>query len=117
MNTEESKTEYDMNSTHKSFSGPKHGCFHELKQEISEVVHLKRKTGVPITHKMMKYRVQELAKPHNFLYHLFKAIIVWCIHMMQSNRFSRHRTLLCQKLPADFEEKSAALWQDVTSNK
>jgi len=34
---------------------------------------------------------------------------------MQGNRFSLHRTLLCQKLPADFEEKSAALQQDVTS--
>lgn len=31
----------DMNSTQKSFSGPKHGSFQELKQEISEAVHLK----------------------------------------------------------------------------
>ena len=34
-----------MNSTQKSFIGPKHGTFQELKQEISEGVHLKRKTG------------------------------------------------------------------------
>jgi len=65
-----------MNSTQKSFSGPKHGTFQELKQEISEGVHLKRKTGVPITHKTIKYTAQEFAKSHNFLYHLFEAITV-----------------------------------------
>jgi hypothetical protein len=55
---------------------PKHRSFQELKQEISEVVHLNRKTGVPITYKIIKYTAQELAKSHNFLYHLFKAITV-----------------------------------------
>jgi hypothetical protein len=44
-----------INSTQKSFSGPRHGTFQELKQEISEVVHLKRKTEVPITYKTIKY--------------------------------------------------------------
>jgi hypothetical protein len=56
-----------MNSTQKSFSGPKHGTFQALKQEIKEAVHLKRKTGVPITYKTIKHTAQETAKSYNFL--------------------------------------------------
>jgi hypothetical protein len=73
----------NMKSTQKSFSGLKHRYFQELKHEITEFVHLRRKTGVLITYETIKYRAQEL-----------------------------RRNSLCQKLPPDFE-KAAALQQHV----
>jgi hypothetical protein len=69
-------------------------------------VHLKRKIGVLITCKVIKYKAKKLAPSQSIMWHQFKA--------MQKNRFSLHqRTFLCQKLPADFKEKLAAFQQHV----
>jgi hypothetical protein len=65
-----------------------------------------RKTEVLITCETTKYKARELAKSHNITQHNFKASTGWCVQMMWKNRFSLcRRTSLCQKLPADFEEK------------
>lgn len=50
-----------MNATQKFFNVPKHDHFQELEQEIVKFVHLETKTGVLITHQMIKYEAWKLA--------------------------------------------------------
>jgi hypothetical protein len=46
--------------------------------------------------------------------HHIKARIGWCVYTRRRNELHlRRRTLLCQKLPADFEEKLFAFQQHV----
>jgi hypothetical protein len=97
----------------KSSRGPKHGRFQELEKEVVEFVRLNRKTGVPITREIIKYKARELCKSHITQHH-FKASTGWCVRMTRRNGFSlRKRTSLCHRLPADFEEKLVAFQRHV----
>jgi hypothetical protein len=97
----------------KIFPWPEAWTFPRIKKDVVEFVHLKRKTGVPITRETIKYKVRELCKSHITQHH-FKASTVWCVRMMRRNWFSLcRRTSLCHRWPADFEEKLVAFQQHV----
>jgi hypothetical protein len=100
------KLEADKNKLQrKLFHWPQAWMFPRIRKEVVESVCLKRKTGVPIACDTIKYKTQQLVKFH-ITWHHFKASVGWCVRVMQSNGFSLHRrTLLCQKLPAGFEER------------
>jgi hypothetical protein len=79
--------------------------FQKLEAEIAEFVCLKRKIGLSVTCETVKYKTWELAETH-ITWHYFNVSMGSCEHMMQMNGFSlRRRSLLCQTLPGDFEEK------------
>lgn len=96
-------------STRKSFSGPKHGRFQEIEKQVVDFVKVQRANGMPISCEAIQYKAREIAKTFNLTQRDFKASRGWCVRMMRRNGFClRRRTSLCQKLPADFEEKLVA---------
>jgi hypothetical protein len=97
----------NVNSTRKSFSGPKHGRFHEAEEQVVQSVRIRRQNGIPVLCDIIKLRAREVAKmlPVNTVYQEFKAS-TGCVRIMLRNGVSfRRRTTLCQKLPSHFEEK------------
>jgi hypothetical protein len=80
----------NVNSTRKSFSGPKHGHFHEVEEQVVQFVCTQRQNGIPPSCDIINLRAQEIAKmlPVNSSYQEFKVSTRWRVQMMRRNGLS-----------------------------
>jgi hypothetical protein len=113
LKVEGTKTEYNKCKLHlEIFQLPTACLFLRIRKGNCWVCILKRKTGMLIMWET-KYKAQELARSH-CMQSFWQDSTSLCMCMMLRNGFSlRRRTLFCQKLPADSEEKIAACQQHV----
>lgn len=104
----------NINATWKSFRGPNHGWFQELRHEMFEFVHLERKMGVSNICEVIKSKAWVPAKWH-IMWHQFKDSMGWGICIIQKEGFSPHwKTSHCQILPAKLQETNSAFQWHVT---
>lgn len=91
-------------STRRAFRGPKQGEHGQLEDVVAEFVIEKRKNGLPVTAQLIQKKARAVSDTLNI--ENFKACRGWVDKFMKRKGFSlRRRTTICQKLPADFEQK------------
>lgn len=91
-------------SSTKSFTGPKKGRYPEVDDSVAQFVRDARSKALPVTIQMLQCKAKEVI--HKFGIENFKASRGWCEKFMRREGFSlRRRTSICQKLPADFDDK------------
>lgn len=90
----------------KSLHGPQRGRHAELEEDLAQYVNEVRSRCVTITVEMLQMKAREMAHEHGISRTVFKASKGWVKRFMNRAGFSlRRRTSVCQRLPADFEEK------------
>jgi hypothetical protein len=95
---------FSCKATTKSFTGPTKGRHPDVDAAVLHFVKDTRAKGMPITRQAMQVKTTETAKSLGIT--KFKAGRGWCDRFMRRERLSlRHRTSICQKIPADFQEK------------
>jgi len=87
--------------------------FPTLELELVEFVKEKRAAGIPISTIEIRLKASHSAKnTHHIPENDFKASRGWCSRFLQRSQLSiRRRTTICQRLPADFEDKLVAFQQ------
>ena len=84
----------------KKLTGPRIGRHPEVHRQVLE------KNGLPVTGDITREKANEVARARNIWIHVFNASHGWVDRFMRrKGLFLRCRTAICQKLPADFEEK------------
>lgn len=95
--------------TRKKFTGPHKGRHPQMEEEVCEFVRSERCRGFAVTADAIQMKALEIATRMQIPRTVFRASRGWVERMMRRNGFSlRRRTTICQKLPADFEEKLTA---------
>lgn len=93
-------------ATRKGFSGPKKGRYPKIEDPLAEYVQQQRAAQKPVTTELLKIRAMQLALGQGLTRVEFKASRCWITNFMKRKGFSlRRRTGICQKLPAEYEEK------------
>lgn len=92
--------------TRKAFRGPKTGRFPEIEVDLAEFVRQRRGQFLPVNAELVQIKARELAREAGVPRDTFKASRSWVQKFMRRAGFSlRRRTSICQKLPAEYEEK------------
>lgn len=98
------KAIFNCRSTSKAFTGPKRGRYPAVDDAVARFVVERRASALPVTRQILQLKALEEAKNQGI--GNFKASFGWCRRFMIRNGFSlRRRTTICQKLPADFDQK------------
>lgn len=91
-------------ATRMAFTGPKTGRYHEVEELVADFIREQREVGM--TTEIIQAKAREVAFVKGFARANLKASRGWATCSMKLFRFSLRRlTSVCQKLPADFEEK------------
>lgn len=105
---------FKCNREKRAFRGRKSGLFPDLEVTVAAFVREKRSAARLVTAEMIQTKALQVAKDQNIPRKEFKASRGWVERFMRRNNFSlRRRTSICQKLPADFEEKLVAYQRHV----
>lgn len=95
-----------MDSSRKAFRGPKRGRHPEVEPVVADFVKEQRSKRLAVTAEMIQAKAREVARHRGIPHGEFKASRGWVERFMKRAGFSlRRRTSVCQRLPADFEEK------------
>lgn len=93
-------------SSRKAFTGPQRGRHAELEEDLARYVNEVRSRCVAVTVEMLQMKAREMAHERGISRTVFKASKGWVKRFINRAGFSlRRRTSVCQRLPADFEEK------------
>lgn len=100
--------------TRKAFRGPKSGRYPDLEKGLAEFVRERRGQFLPVNGETIQLKARELAREAGLSRDTFKASRSWVQKFMRRAGFSlRRRTSICQKLPADYEQKLIAFQRHV----
>lgn len=92
--------------TRKAFRGPKNGRYPTIEKDLAEFVRKRRGQFLPVHAELVQLKARELAREAGVPRDTFKASRSWVQKFMRRAGFSlRRRTSICQKLPAEYEEK------------
>uniref|UniRef100_A0A1E1X208 Putative pogo transposable element n=1 Tax=Amblyomma aureolatum TaxID=187763 RepID=A0A1E1X208_9ACAR len=90
----------------RAFRGPKQGKFPRVEEEVLSYVKRLRNEGCAVSHELMQNHARATARSHGIAASEFKASSGWTTRFMRRNGLClRRRTTLCQRLPADCEDK------------
>lgn len=77
-----------------------------MEEVVADFITEQREAGMPVTTEIIQAKAREVANVKGVARANFKASRGWATRFMKRFGFSlRRRTSMCQKLPADFEEK------------
>ena len=101
-------------ASRKKFTGPRKGRHPNIEEKVLEFVRERKKNGQPVTSDTIRNKAKEEAEVLGIPKQEFKASRGWVDRFMKRMGLSlRHRTTICQKLPADFEGKLQTFQQYV----
>jgi len=90
----------------KKFTGPKKGRFPEIDDAVLKFFHERCKTGLFVSYALLRKEMIKKAGCLNIPPSCFKASKGWAIRFRRQMGLAlQHRTMICQKLPKDFEQK------------
>lgn len=90
----------------RAFRGPKEGKFPAVEKEVLSYVLKLRNEGCAVSHELIQNHARATARSQGIPACDFKASSGWTTRFMRRNGLClRRRTTLCQRLPADCEEK------------
>ncbi|KAH6947163.1 hypothetical protein HPB50_017238 [Hyalomma asiaticum] len=91
--------------TRKAFRGTKNGHFAKIEEDLAEFVRQRRGQFLPANADLVQINARDFAREAGVLHDSFKDSRLWVQKFMGRTRFSlRRRTLICQKLPAEYEK-------------
>lgn len=87
--------------------GPKRGHCRELEAEIVDFIKEEREKCIVVTCEIIQAKARKVARQHGIPHVEFKVSKGWAERFMKRAGFwLRHRTSICQCLPANFKEES-----------